>query len=471
MGLKLKSKLKNKNQKKEKKVDNEVDEPPKKRKKEMPTKDNKEKQEPPTPPSKKGKKEKKDKAKRKVDDESGEPPKKRKKEMPTKDDKEKPEPPTPPSNKGNWIEAVERRKEEKERSLFLRKCPESITAQLVEEHYNRVVGPGTVQKVTWATSHDGKFKGYGFALLASLDLCRQALRADPPKVNGQAIAVYGCSKNTQEIAAKAVNERKGSKQDNCLFMGKCPDSITNDDLYQHYGALGEGAIVNVIWIGKGDSFKGYGFVYFKDADTKFQALMMPPPQVAGRTLDVKETGKKRTEFELFMGGLHGTDASADLIEDYYNTQLGVARAVSNCRIFTNNSGESRGCGYISFKSKELMEKAWNLDPPYFGPFQMKLERPGQAAPKKSEEKSNANIEKEIIVRFCPALMTDDDLHQHYASLGKDPIAKIQWTKKRDIAFVQFKSPRLKEEALAMSPPMVDFNLCKVEANYRREQKQ
>ena len=30
---------------------------------------------------------------------------------------------------------------------------------------------------------------------------------------------------------------------------------------------------------------------------------------------------------------------------------GVARAVSNCRIFTNNSGESRGCGYISFKSK------------------------------------------------------------------------------------------------------------------------
>ena len=38
---------------------------------------------------------------------------------------------------------------------------------------------------------------------------------------------------------------------------------------------------------------------------------------------MKETGKKRTEFELFMGGLHGTDASADLIEDYYNTQLGM----------------------------------------------------------------------------------------------------------------------------------------------------
>ena len=37
-------------------------------------------------------------------------------------------------------------------------------------------------------------------------------------------------------------------------------------------------------------------------------------------------------------------------------------------------------------------------------------------------------------------------------LGKDPIAKIQWTKKRDIAFVQFKSPRLKEEVCFMHPP-------------------
>ena len=84
--------LKNKNQKKEKKVENEVDEPPQKRKKEMPTKDNEDKQEPRTLPSKKGKKEKKVKAKRKVDDESDEPPKKQKKEMLTKDNKEKPKP-------------------------------------------------------------------------------------------------------------------------------------------------------------------------------------------------------------------------------------------------------------------------------------------------------------------------------------------------------------------------------------------
>ena len=85
-------------------------------------------------------------------------------------------------------------------------------------------------------------------------------------------------------------------------MGKCPDSITNDDLYQHYGALGEGAIVNVIWIGKGDSFKGYGFVYFKDADTKFQALMMPPPQVCSSLWDVLGEARDVLERPYTVGG-------------------------------------------------------------------------------------------------------------------------------------------------------------------------
>eukprot|EP00996_Jenningsia_fusiforme_P004414 NODE_522_length_2149_cov_177.967619_g480_i0.p1 GENE.NODE_522_length_2149_cov_177.967619_g480_i0~~NODE_522_length_2149_cov_177.967619_g480_i0.p1 ORF type:complete len:392 (-),score=69.87 NODE_522_length_2149_cov_177.967619_g480_i0:974-2095(-) len=73
-----------------------------------------------------------------------------------------------------------------------------------------------------------------------------------------------------------------SDKDQTVFLGRCPDSIEDSHVYQHFASLGDNAIANIRWVETGGQFRGCGFVKFQNAEQATKALELPPLVVDGK---------------------------------------------------------------------------------------------------------------------------------------------------------------------------------------------
>eukprot|EP00669_Euglena_mutabilis_P001910 TRINITY_DN12500_c0_g1_i1.p4 TRINITY_DN12500_c0_g1~~TRINITY_DN12500_c0_g1_i1.p4 ORF type:complete len:116 (-),score=46.85 TRINITY_DN12500_c0_g1_i1:49-396(-) len=88
--------------------------------------------------------------------------------------------------------------------------------------------------------------------------------------------------------------------------------------------------------------------------------------------------------------------------------------------------------------------------------------PKEAPKRKAAENGNgagpaAKVQKletsELMLFDVPEGMTDDDLWNHYKSLGEEAITRMNRpASKQTMCFVTFSSPELAAQALAMDPP-------------------
>ena len=84
--------------------------------------------------------------------------------------------------------------------------------------------------------------------------------------------------NTDEVLA--------FKDARTVFHGKCPDAITDDDIWRQYAELGEDAIVGLRWINDpSGKFRGFGFVEFKTPELAKQVCGGLDPPSPGALLD------------------------------------------------------------------------------------------------------------------------------------------------------------------------------------------
>jgi superfamily II DNA/RNA helicase len=89
-------------------------------------------------------------------------------------------------------------------------------------------------------------------------------------------------------------------EERTVFLGRCPDAITEEDVRAHYAPLGPDAILSILFPRPNGVFKGFGHVTFGSAQLAAEAAAMPPPRVAGRTLVVShksqmDAGGKRVK--------------------------------------------------------------------------------------------------------------------------------------------------------------------------------
>ena len=125
-------------------------------------------------------------------------------------------------------------------------------------------------------------------------------------------------------AAKAA--RDSADQTLQVFFGRCPDTVTDGHIHEHYKGLGKGeAVKGIMWaaartgVDRRD-FKGWGIVTFTSTEFAMQAAAMKPPVVDGRELVVRWKGysdldtkrpaqmlaemqKKRTDIDVGGGEL------------------------------------------------------------------------------------------------------------------------------------------------------------------------
>eukprot|EP00667_Euglena_gracilis_P008257 EG_transcript_8347 len=355
-----------------------------------------------------------------------------------------------------------------ERTLFLTGLPKDKTEEEIKKYYARLA-PDAVRKV-----RNHLKPSCAYVIFKDVPLLEQALALPGPTLRGK-LAVAERFDPTKskpgpaETAAaptptKAAKPKKASPEapkEHKMFVGKCPDSITDTHILEHYASLGEGAVEKVTWIRQGGTFKGYGFVWFRDEAALAAALKLPPPQVEGRTLTIQAAGFTASQFQLFVGGMKGTGKSIVDVQRYFEKKLGPG-CITRSRELTEKDGTSRGAGFLDFASEEFMNRALGTPRPIFGKYILTVEKTGKAKAAAPQPKESIK-EREAVIKKCPEGMTDEDLLRHYQSLGESAIKQINWTKDRKIAFIVFCSSEMRNKALEMEPPVVDFHVLKVTA--------
>jgi len=72
-----------------------------------------------------------------------------------------------------------------------------------------------------------------------------------------------------------------------IFIGKCPDTITDGDIFEHYASLGPEAIQIIRWAERAGRFKGFGYIQFSSLELATRAAAMPAPVVSGQQTVVR----------------------------------------------------------------------------------------------------------------------------------------------------------------------------------------
>lgn len=345
------------------------------------------------------------------------------------------------------------------RTIFLRNLPKERTKEDITGHY-ACLGPKAVSTVRWhKTPHVAEVR-FTEPIFAA-----KALRLPGPIINGVAShpEPFGFPADSTSLAEpkpKATPSeppKELSEYTYRMFIGKCPDSITDAHIRAYYSSLGDDAIMKITWIRPNGQFKGYGFVSFRDKTALTTALAMPPPEIEGRRLTIQPSGVKASTFQLFVGGYGESGKTIVDARKYYEKFLGKG-CITRSRELTRKDGSPQGAGFLDFSTKELMEKAYAAPPPVFGQYALNVQRPGEAPP---PQPSGSPSWRQLRILHCPPSLTEDDLRQHYAPLGPHALHHIDWTKNRQIAFVVFNTVGQLKKALELGPPVVDFHILEV----------
>eukprot|EP00668_Euglena_longa_P032018 GGOE01041300.1.p1 GENE.GGOE01041300.1~~GGOE01041300.1.p1 ORF type:complete len:643 (+),score=228.34 GGOE01041300.1:22-1929(+) len=75
---------------------------------------------------------------------------------------------------------------------------------------------------------------------------------------------------------------------NCtVFVGRCPESVTDGDMYEHFAAVGADTIQGIRWAQKQGRFMGFGYIQFASPQLAAKAAALSPPMIGGRKLLVR----------------------------------------------------------------------------------------------------------------------------------------------------------------------------------------
>eukprot|EP00906_Rhabdomonas_costata_P025582 RCo036561 len=77
-----------------------------------------------------------------------------------------------------------------------------------------------------------------------------------------------------------------------LYVGNCPDNITDADIHAYYASLGRGAIKEIVWGETNGTFQGFGHVIFTSKEHVESAMQMAPPVVNDKKLLVSNATSK-----------------------------------------------------------------------------------------------------------------------------------------------------------------------------------
>ncbi|NXI40549.1 PABP1 protein, partial [Galbula dea] len=243
-----------------------------------------------------------------------------------------------------------------------------------------------------------------------------------------------------------------------IFLKNLDKSIDNKALHDTFSAFGNILSCKVVCDENGS--KGYGYVHFETQEAaeraigKMNGMLLNDRKVfVGRFKSRKEreaeVGARAKEFTNVYVKNFGEDMDDEKLKELFG-KFGPALSV---KVMTDESGKSKGFGFISFERHEDAQKAvdemngkeLNGKLIYVGRAQKKVERQTELKRKFEQAKQDRNTRYQGVNLYVKNLddgIDDERLRKEFSPFGTITSAKVmtEGGRSRGFGFVCFSSP-------------------------------
>lgn len=224
--------------------------------------------------------------------------------------------------------------------LFVGGLLQVTTSLRLKKHFERF---GAIDAVVMYDRGTGRSRGFGFLSFESQEAAQAACQ-DQQIVDGKEVKVVPCWPKEAQGPADAK-----------MFIGGLLESVTAEDLQQHFSKYGE-VRCQVMLDKVRHRSRGFAFVNFATKEAMLQALAVPQAiggvHVCCKVCDPKSESPAYFEAKrLFLGALH-LSLTSERLRSFFETFGEVTDAVV---LTEKETGRSRGFGYVTFASERIME--------------------------------------------------------------------------------------------------------------------
>ncbi|XP_069032055.1 polyadenylate-binding protein 1b [Embiotoca jacksoni] len=275
-----------------------------------------------------------------------------------------------------------------------------------------------------------------------------------------------------------------------IFIKNLDKSIDNKALYDTFSAFGNILSCKVVCDENGS--KGYGFVHFETQEAaeraieKMNGMLLNDRKVfVGRFKSRKEReaelGARAKEFTNVYIKNFGEDMDDEKLREVFS-KYGNAMSI---RVMTDDSGKSRGFGFVSFERHEDAQKAvdemngkeFNGKLIYVGRAQKKVERQTELKRKFEQMKQDRMTRYQGVNLYVKNLddgIDDERLRKEFSPFGTITSAKVMMEggRSKGFGFVCFSSPEEATKAVTeMNGRIVATKPLYVALAQRKEERQ
>uniref|UniRef100_A0A8C9XUH2 Polyadenylate-binding protein n=1 Tax=Sander lucioperca TaxID=283035 RepID=A0A8C9XUH2_SANLU len=275
-----------------------------------------------------------------------------------------------------------------------------------------------------------------------------------------------------------------------IFIKNLDKSIDNKALYDTFSAFGNILSCKVVCDENGS--KGYGFVHFETHEAaeraieKMNGMLLNDRKVfVGRFKSRKEReaelGARAREFTNVYIKNFGDDMDDEKLKDMFG-KYGPALSI---RVMTDESGKSKGFGFVSFERHEDAQKAvdemngkeFNGRQVYVGRAQKKGERQNELKRKFEQMKQDRMTRYQGVNLYVKNLddgLDDERLRKEFSPFGTITSAKVMMEggRSKGFGFVCFSSPEEATKAVTeMNGRIVATKPLYVALAQRKEERQ
>uniref|UniRef100_A0AAQ4QXT1 Polyadenylate-binding protein n=1 Tax=Gasterosteus aculeatus aculeatus TaxID=481459 RepID=A0AAQ4QXT1_GASAC len=275
-----------------------------------------------------------------------------------------------------------------------------------------------------------------------------------------------------------------------IFIKNLDKSIDNKALYDTFSAFGNILSCKVVCDENGS--KGYGFVHFETHEAaeraieKMNGMLLNDRKVfVGRFKSRKEReaelGARAREFTNVYIKNFGEDMDDEKLREMFN-KYGPALSI---RVMTDESGKSKGFGFVSFERHEDAQKAvddmngkeLNGRQVYVGRAQKKGERQNELKRKFEQMKQDRMTRYQGVNLYVKNLddgLDDERLRKEFSPFGTITSAKVMMEggRSKGFGFVCFSSPEEATKAVTeMNGRIVATKPLYVALAQRKEERQ
>ncbi|KAM9307623.1 polyadenylate-binding protein 1 isoform 1-T1 [Gastrophryne carolinensis] len=275
-----------------------------------------------------------------------------------------------------------------------------------------------------------------------------------------------------------------------IFIKNLDKSIDNKALYDTFSAFGNILSCKVVCDENGS--KGYGFVHFETQEAaeraidKMNGMLLNDRKVfVGRFKSRKEReaelGARAKEFTNVYIKNFGEDMDDERLKEMFN-KYGPALSV---KVMTDDSGKSKGFGFVSFERHEDAQKAvddmngkdMNGKTIYVGRAQKKVERQTELKRKFEQMKQDRITRYQGVNLYVKNLddgIDDERLRKEFSPFGTITSAKVMMEggRSKGFGFVCFSSPEEATKAVTeMNGRIVATKPLYVALAQRKEERQ